>query len=135
MIEPIEKEIDGKIYILSKFPAIPGREIITQYPTSAAPKIGDYQINEELMLKLMSYVGIPRGDNLAPLMLTTQSLINNHVPNFEALIKIEWAMMEYNCSFLADGRALGFLEGLATKAQALIMQTLTDFSVQSSKKN
>lgn len=64
MLEPIEKEIplpDGgtKTFILSKFPAIAGREIVTQYPTTGAPKIGDYKTNEALMLKLMAYVAVP----------------------------------------------------------------------------
>lgn len=53
------------------------------------------------MLKLMAYVAIetPNG----PVMLVTPELVNNHVPDFETLLKIEWAMMEYNCSFSGTG--------------------------------
>ena len=32
----------SKEFILHKFPAIPGREIVSQYPLSAMPKLGDY---------------------------------------------------------------------------------------------
>ncbi|CNI48426.1 hypothetical protein [Yersinia pekkanenii] len=137
MLEPIEKEIplpDGgtKTYILSKFPAIAGREIVTQYPTTGAPKIGDYKTNEALMLKLMAYVAVPvEGGSQIP--LTTSALVNNHVPDFETLMKLEWAMMEYNCSFFRNGAALGFLTGLTTKVQALITKTLTGLSQPSSE--
>ncbi len=132
MLEPIEKEIplpEGgtKTFILSKFPAIAGREIVTQYPTTGAPKIGDYKTNEALMLKLMAYVAVPiEGGGQIP--LTTSALVNNHVPDFETLMKLEWAMMEYNCSFFRNGVALGFLTGLTTKVQALITKTLTGLS-------
>ncbi|OCJ20023.1 hypothetical protein A6U95_15275 [Serratia sp. 14-2641] len=138
MLEPIEKEIalpDGgsKTYILSKFPAIAGREIVTQYPTSGAPKVGDYKTNEALMLKLMAFVAVPT--EAGQLQLTTKELVNNHVPDFETLLKLEWAMMEYNCSFFRNGAALGFLTGLTGKLKQSITQTLTDLLQRSSGKD
>lgn len=138
MLEPIEKEIslpDGgtKTYILSKFPAIAGREIVTQYPTTGAPKIGDYKTNEALMLKLMAFVAVPTENG--QLQLTTKELVNNHVPDFETLLKLEWAMMEYNCSFFRNGAALGFLGGLTGKLKQSITQTLTDLLRLSSVKD
>jgi hypothetical protein len=117
--------------ILSKFPAIAGREIIAKYPLSAMPKLGDYAVNEETMLKLMGYVALPRPDS-DPLKLTTRALIDNHIPDWETLARIEMAMMEYNVSFFASGRALGSFEGIARKGIAWIVQTLTDLSQQSS---
>lgn len=125
MIKPELTTIDGKQYILSKFPATKGREIITQYLATGLPKIGDYKHNEELMLKLMCYVGIPQQDSKPPLMLSNETLVNNHVDNFETLLKIELAMMEYNCSFFQDGRASIFLNGIAQKVPAWIIKTLT----------
>lgn len=130
LLEPKSVEIecmDGtfKTFILSKFPAIEGRELITQYPTTAAPKVGDYKTNEELMLKLMCYVGIQRDEDTA-LTLRTRALVNSHVPDFECLMRLEWAMMEYNCSFFGKGKLSGILEGLGHKFQALIIKTLTD---------
>lgn len=138
MIEPKEIEIENpdktkSVFILSKFPAIQGREIIAKYPLSAMPKLGDYAVNEETMLKLMSFVAVPR-ENGEPLRLTTRGLIDNHVKSWETLAKIEIAMMEYNCSFFGNGRASTFFEGIAQKAQALIFKTLTDLSGQSSQK-
>lgn len=136
MLEPKEREFylpsgGKKTFILSKFPAVAGREIITQYPTSALPKIGDYSLNEELMLKLMCYVGVPIDGQPEPLMLKTAQLVDNHVPDFETLMKIEMAMMEYNCSFFAQGKMSGIFDLLATKVQALIAKMLTDFSQRS----
>ena len=137
LLAPIEVDIelpDGSVkkFILSKFPAVAGREIITQYPTSAAPKIGSYALNEELMFKLMSYVAVPLADGL-PLRLNSRALVDNHVPDFETLMRIEWEMMKYNCSFFNNGKMSGFLELLTDKAQALILKTLTGFSESLSK--
>lgn len=137
LLAPIEVDIelpDGSVkkFILSKFPAVAGREIITQYPTSAAPKIGSYKLNEELMFKLMSYVAVPLADGL-PLRLNSRALVDNHVPDFETLMRIEWEMMKYNCSFFNNGKMSGFLELLTDKAQALILKTLTGFSESLSK--
>lgn len=137
LLEPKEVEIDlpdgtKKIYILSKFPAIQGREIVCKYPLSGMPKLGDYQVNEETMLKLMGFVAVPHGDGV--LRLSTKELVNNHVKSWETLAKLEIGMMEYNCSFFGNGQGSTFLSGLAQKAQALIIKTLMDLSAQSSQK-
>jgi hypothetical protein len=126
MIQPKEIEIEGKVYIISKFPAVSGREIIAKYPLSGAPKIGDYKVNEETMLKLMNYVAIPRSGDLLPLQLSTRALVDNHVESWEVLAKIEIAMMEYNCSFFQNGRISTFFEGFAQKLPQWITKILTD---------
>lgn len=100
LLEPIEKEIGGKTFILSKFPAIAGREISLKYAMAGFPNISDYKANEETMLKLMSYVGVPM-DGMPPLMLSTRALVDNHIPNWEMLVAIERAMMDLNSGFLA----------------------------------
>lgn len=141
MLHPKEIEIeclDGskKAFILHKFPAIAGREIVSQYPLSALPKLGDYKVNEALMLKLMSFVGVNAGGDPAhPLMLSSQALVDNHVPDYEALMRLEAAMLEYNCSFFQNGKLSTFFEVIAAKAQALIISTLTASLPQSSAKS
>jgi hypothetical protein len=115
---------DERVYILAKFPAIAGREIVAKYPLSAMPKLGDYEVNEATMMKLMAYVGVPVEGKDAPLMLNTRALIDNHIPDWETLARVEIAMMEYNVSFFANGKASGFLELIVKKAQALLSQTL-----------
>jgi hypothetical protein len=123
-------------YVISKLPATLAREVITQYPLSALPKLGDYERNEELMLKLMRYVGIAgKGKEGAPLMFITRGLIDNHVPDFETLARLEMAMLEKNCGFFRNGGASNFLKGLADKVQNLLMSTLTSSLQQLSKKD
>jgi hypothetical protein len=136
MLQPKEIEIPtqagGKLAVtLSKFPAIAGREIIAKYPLTAMPKLGDYAVNEETMLKLMAYVAVTPAGSDKPLQLTTRALVDNHVPEWETLARIEVAMMEYNVSFFGNGRALGSFEGIAQKAVAWIVRTLTDSLQQS----
>lgn len=135
LLDPKEIEIDGKIYIISHFPAIAGREIMAKYPTSIMPKVGDYAVNEETMLKLMSYVAIP-GPNVGaiPLRLNSRALIDNHIKSWETLGKIEIAMMEYNCSFFQNGRISNFFADFAQKLPQLITKILMDFSRASSPK-
>lgn len=132
MIEPKEIEIDGITFILSKFPATAGRRIAALYPTSALPKVGDYELNEQTMYLLMKYVAVRKGD--MDVQLTTQSLIDNHVGSFETLLKVEWAMMEYNCSFFQNGRISNFLEDFAQKLPTLILEMWTTLSQQLSAK-
>jgi hypothetical protein len=127
---------DVKSYIISRLPATVAREVVTQYPVSAVPKIGDYGRNEELMFKLMKYVAVPGiGANGSDLRLINQALIDNHVPDFETLIRLEMAMLEKNCSFFAKGKASNFLASLVDKVQALITSTLTDSLRSLSKKD
>lgn len=129
MLEPKETTIktpDGKdkTFILSKFPAIQGREIVCKYPTSGMPKIGDYSTNEETMLKLMKFVSV-KTDNGDELALTTNALIDNHVGDWETLSKIEIAMMEYNCSFFRDGKISSFFDTMKASAERILSSTLT----------
>jgi len=121
-----------KDYILSKFPAVAGREIIAKYPVSNMPKLGDYAVSEETMLKLMAFVAVPVGDTEQT--LSTRALVDNHVHSWETLARIELAMMEYNCSFFASGRISTFFDGIAQKLPQLISQTLTNLSAQSSQR-
>lgn len=137
LIDAVETTIktqkgEDRVYLLSKFPAVDGREIIAKYPLSAMPKLGDYKVNEETMLKLMNYVAVPR-EGAEPLRLNTRALVDNHVPDWETLARIEKAMMEMNCSFFGDGRALSFLQGIAQQGKEWASETLIPLLAQSLK--
>lgn len=132
MIEPQEIEIDGKKFVISKYPATVGREIISKYPIANMPKIGEYAVSDEIMLKSMSYVGVPRDGGHAPLMLTTRALVDSHTGSWETLAKLEKAMLEYNCSFLQSGRIVEMLKDIALKYQPVLSKILTGLSAQSS---
>jgi hypothetical protein len=131
LIQPKEVQIPQangteKTFVLSKFPAITGREIIAKYPLSALPKLGEYAVNEETMIKLMGYVAVQT--EKGELRLSTKALIDNHCGDWETLARLEVAMLEYNVSFFGNGLASAFLKNITGKAQALIFQTLTDLS-------
>lgn len=123
LIQPKEIEINGKTYRISKFPATVGREIVAKYPVSNMPKLGDYKVSEEVMIKLMNYVEVVLPER--SIRLSTRELIDNHVPDWEVLAKLEWEMLQYNCSFLTDGKSLSFLEKLARLAEQKISEILT----------
>lgn len=119
-----------KTYVISKFPATVGREIISKYPVANMPKLGDYKVSEDVMLLLMSHVAVKQENG--NLKLSTKDLVNNHVPDWEVLTRLEGLMMEYNCSFFENGQASIFLQGFAQKAQEWITRILTTSSAQSS---
>lgn len=124
MIEPKEIEVKGKKYIISKMPATVAREVLFKYPTSNLPKIGDYAVSQEIMLKLMSYVAVVLDDG-TELELKTQTLIDNHVPSAAALILLEKEMFVYNYDFFKDGTASAFLTALEKRAVAKGSEILT----------
>jgi hypothetical protein len=134
LIEPQETTIDGKIYILSKFPAVEGMEIMLQTPMSVLPKLGSYPITQEMFLKVMCYVGVPRESGKEPLRLSSKDLVNNHVKGPESWLKILKEMAEYNFSFFQNGRALSFLEGLIQTLPQSSSGTLTESLGQLSQK-
>lgn len=133
MLEPLDKIIDGKAYVLSKIPAVEGREILTQYPISATPKIGDYKVNEVLMYKLLSHVGVRIETMPIPLMLTDKNLINNHVANAITLMKLEKEMLDYNFGFFFREKASNFLSVIDQKLPTWITKILMGLSEQSRK--
>lgn len=136
MIQPKEITIktqsgDHKTFIISKLPATVGREIFCKYPLSAVPKLGEYKTNEETMEKMMSYVAALASDG-GQVPLRTKSLIDNHVPDWETLVRLEYAMLEYNGSFFANGKVSGFLDLVADKLPLWSTKILTTLSAQSS---
>jgi len=121
-----------KAFVISRVPAVEMREIVATYPLSAMPKIGDYKVNEAVMLKMLAYVGVPR-DGGEPLMLTTKVLVDNHAGDWEALARLEIAMFEYNTSFFDQGVVSTFLEAMLPKVSTLISSMLTGLLEQLSQ--
>lgn len=138
MIDPKEVTVTGidgaeKTYVISKVPATVGREIVATYPVSAMPKLGDYQVNESIMLKMMQYVAATSPDG-TEIPLRTKVLVDNHCADWQVLAKLEMAMLEYNTSFFGDGKVSKLLDKFGEKVPQLITKILTDFSAQSSEK-
>lgn len=126
LLQTKEVIINDKTFILSKFPAVAGREIIAKYPLSMVPKLGDYAVNEETMLKLMCFVGVSVNDKV--MNLSNRALVDNHVDSWETLGLIEKAMLEYNCSFLKDGLISNLLGDLVQNIPEWISKMLMGLS-------
>ena len=124
MKDPIRKEFDGKEYIIYEMPCTVSREVISQYALANAPKIGNYELSEKLMLKVMKHVGVML-DNGYEQKLVNIDLINNHVPNALTLMKLEKEVIQYSNDFLADGEILNFLELVLKVADKKITEILT----------
>lgn len=138
MIQPKEITIktqagDEKSFFISKFPATVGREIICKYPLSGIPKLGEYAVNEETMVKCLSHASVITGAG-TELRLNTKAMIDNHVPDWETLVRLEYALLEYNCSFFQNGKISSFLDLMIARIEPLISKTLTASLQQSSPK-
>ena len=129
--EIIIQDDDGndRTYIISKLPASEGREIMAKYVTSAMPKVGDYATNEAMMLKLMSRVAVPKPDGTF-IILINKAVYDNHVDCWETSIKLETAMLEYNCAFFRNGLISNFLDDLAQKLPVWTTKILKGISAQ-----
>lgn len=86
-------------YLIGEIPASYSKEIVLQYPTSALPKVGDATLHMEITFKMMSFVGVPRGDDKEPLLLTTRELCDNHIPDLRTWMRIEREIAMYNWDF------------------------------------
>lgn len=133
-LKPKEIQIGDKTYILSQFPVVEGREICVNYPLSAIPKLGSYKQNEEMMFKLLSFVQV-KTDNGTLLPLSNKDVINNHVESWEDLIILEKEMLEYNMTFLQNGRMFHTLKTFAQNFGTSTIQTLIASLVQLSPKD
>lgn len=112
-ITVIDSDRQQHTFIISRLPATIGREILAKYPLSNAPKIGDYEVSKEAMLKMMAYVAVEKEGQ--EIYLKTSTLIDNHVPDGEALIRLELEMLKYNTSFFGNGGSPNFLQYLLGK--------------------
>lgn len=110
MIEEKRITVKGKEFVISKLPATVGREVLFKYGTSNIPKVGNYATSEEIMLKLMQYVGVYVDGRL--IELKTQELVNNHVPDATTLILLEKEMMSYNFDFFTKEKTSAFFAQL-----------------------
>lgn len=135
LINPKEITIDfeGETlrFNIGKFPATVGREIITQYPINNIPKVGSYLQSEEIMLKLMKFVERVYDDRT--IELSSKTLIDNHVPSWEVLIKIEAFVIDYNCSFFELGKVLSSLKEWKALAEPKNIKILMDSLVSLSQ--
>ena len=129
LIEPKDLEINDQSgkprhYRIGKLPYLAGgREVCSQYLTTAAPKVGDYPRNEELARKLLSYVAVLLQDG-TELRLKTDELINNHIPDFVTGARLEKEALEHNLGFSVIGKLQEYRKEWAASFPELISKIL-----------
>jgi hypothetical protein len=125
MIDEKKIMVDGKEFVISKLPAVTGREILFKY-TAGGKNIlmgGDYTVSEEVMKKLFSYIGVYVDGRL--IELKSEELINNHVQSAMTLIKLEKEMMSYNFDFFTPEKISAFFQQFHQLADKESMKILT----------
>ena len=126
-IELLDRKGKPHKYILSEIPASYSKEIVLQYPTSALPKIGNYELHQEITFKMLSYVAVPMPNGVA-LRLTTRELLDNHIPDLQTWMALEKAMAQYNWGFFLGDDLSNFWEQVKKFLVQSIQQTWTDLS-------
>lgn len=138
LIDPVQVAVtdaDGNEhqFYVGKMPALVAREVLAKYAGSAIPKSGEYAASHDAACKMLRYVA--KEINGEMVRLTTEALINNHVPDGEALIRLEIACLRRSTSFFPLAGSQGFIDSLLDKVAAIaprIMSTLMDSLQQSS---
>lgn len=129
LIQPKEFTLTGKdgverTYVLSILPYPVGRKVAALYPTANMPKVGDYNVSQEVMQDLFKHIAVRR-DDADDLRLTTLALISNHVPDAVTGLKLEAAMLAYNFDFFGQGGLSKLLATFLETRLPLLIKTLT----------
>lgn len=122
-----------RTYFLSEIPATYSREIVAQWTANALPKLGDYNVNEAMMFKILSYVGVllPNGSTMR---LVTRELIDSHVPDLLTLEMLEKEMAKYNWDFFLGEEYSDLKSRFFRIFNIWLTQILTDSLRQSLKR-
>ena len=120
-IDLVDRKGKSRSYILSEIPATYSREIVANWFVGALPRVGEYKLNEEMMFKLLAYVGVRQGKD-GVLWLKTRELVDNHVPDLKTLEALEMEMARYNWDF--------FLAGDLSNLSTLLVKALKDWITQ-----
>lgn len=120
-----EVTLSGKTYTINKFKPTDGRKIVAGYPITLAPRIGNYDANEQLMQLLMSHVQVHL-ENGTKIALTTKALIDNHVLSWDDLVSLEYETLKANCKFMQDGNLMSFVDTIKQAATKFLMEIVED---------
>ena len=145
LIKPLDitiTDIDGieRSYRISRFPAVVGLEIIAKVPSNIATLSKQLPHLKELVLQMCKYVAVdaPTDDGgTHEITLSTQALIDNHVPDGQTLLRLLFELMRYNTSFFgrADQSIQDFLMAKLAALYPKVIPMLTQLSQQLSPKD
>ncbi len=126
LLEPKEIEINGYKFIISKMPCTVAQEVIFNLPTGLIPILSEFKKTEEQAFKMLAYCERVYTDGRGNVPLISKAIIDNHVPNFDTLIKLEYECLNYNFDFFGNGSLLGFLNKGVSLAKSNVSEILTD---------
>lgn len=112
-------------YRISRIPYLDGgREVCSQFETTAQAVTGNYAENEKLAEKMFKYVAVIMEDG-RELQLTTRQMINNHIPDFTTGILLEEEMVSHNLGFSLAGKVQKSHQDLSASIKQWITSILT----------
>lgn len=126
LLQPENVEINGYKFIISKMPCTVAQEVLCQLPAGLIPIISQFSKSEEQLFKMLSYCERVYTDGRANVPLISKTIIDNHVPDFNTLMKLEWEALQYNFDFFKQGRLLNFLNEGLSLAESKTSGILTD---------
>lgn len=126
LLQPKTVDINGYKFIISKMPCTVAQEVIFKLPTGFVPLISQYSQAEEMAFKMLSYCERVYTDGRANVPLVSKAIIDNHVPDFQTLMKLEQECLQYNYDFFAQGKVLSFLNKGLSLAESKASGILTD---------
>lgn len=125
LLEPKTVEINGYRFIISKMPCTVAQEVIFKLPTGLVPLISNFSQAEEMAFKMLSYCERVYNDR-PNVPLISKEIIDNHVPDFQTLMKLEQECLQYNYDFFEQGKVLSFLNKGLSLAESKASGILTD---------
>ena len=125
LIAPKLIEINGCKFIISKMPCTVAQEVIVQLPAGFIPIINNFSKSQEMAFKMLSYCERVYDDR-ANVPLISKELIDNHVPDFNTLIKLETACINHNYDFFENGAVWNFLTKGLCRAESSLSKILMD---------
>jgi len=128
-------DLDGveRLFLISRFPATDGMEILVKLPMSAMPKIGDFETLKAVRDDIFKFIAVKT--ELGEIVLSTKALIDNHTNDAETAIKLMKEIIEYNFSFFQNGIVSSSLTRLMEKIPSVAQSILTRLLEALSKPN
>lgn len=126
LLNPKEVEINGCKFIISKMPCTVAQQVIFKLPSGLLPLLSQFSQAEEQIFKVLSYCERVYTDGRPNVPLISQAIIDNHVPDFETLMKLEYECLQYNYDFFEQGKVLTFLNKGLSLAESKASGILTD---------
>lgn len=126
LLDPKTVEINGYKFVISKMPCTVAQEVIFKLPTGLVPLLSNFSQAEDMAFKMLSYCERIYEDGRPNVGLISKEIIDNHVPDFDTLVKLETECINYNYDFFGNGKLLDFLNKGVCLVESKASGILTD---------